>query len=278
MLFIKEESMKKRTSILAAILVIVFAATLIMAVPAMAWWEANTTVTLSGPTEPVPENSLVTLTVTETNDGSTAYWMGPAWVELNPGGYILDYTMVQSGDYITLGILNPGETWVWEVEVLVTEDTLFEAIGHGMALGQEDITWGIENDQGEMAWPGERAELMVFVIPPPPAEGLTPGFWKTHPEAWADTGYSPEQTFSGVFGVGPEVSLMAALEEGGGHEEALGRHAVAELLNAAHPDVDYTIGDPADVIAMVQAAYAAGEYEETKDLLESYNETDFELY
>jgi hypothetical protein len=108
-------------------------------------------------------------------------------------------------------------------------------------------------------------------------EGLTPGFWKNHPEEWANTAYSPDDLFSDVFGVGPAVTLMEAADTGGGDADALDRHAVAALLNASHPDVDYPMTE-AEVIAAVQDAYASGEYEDTKDEFESYNETDFELY
>jgi hypothetical protein len=56
----------------------------------------------------------------------------------------------------------------------------------------------------------------------------------------------------------------------GGGENALARHAVAALLNASSPDVDYYT-DVAGVIALVQEAYATGEFESAKDLLDLQN-------
>jgi len=51
----------------------------------------------------------------------------------------------------------------------------------------------------------------------------------------------------------------------------MARHAVAALLNAANPDVDYplTVGE---IIAAVQAAYASGNFEPAHVLFEGYNE------
>lgn len=83
------------------------------------------------------------------------------------------------------------------------------------------------------------------------AQGCTPGYWKQphHFDSWAATGYDPNQTLETVFDV-PDalgldnVTLAQALSFGGGPGEIgaakmLLRAAVAALLNAAHPDVNY---------------------------------------
>ena len=61
------------------------------------------------------------------------------------------------------------------------------------------------------------------------------------------------------------------MDQGGGGEKALGRHAVAALLNAASPDVDYAYTE-AEVIAAVQNAYATGDFNRVKNDLEYQNE------
>jgi hypothetical protein len=117
---------------------------------------------------------------------------------------------------------------------------------------------------------------------PPGGEGCTPGFWKNHPEDWV--GYSPTATLTSVFGAGGlgslgSTTLLDALSFKGGStlEEAkqiLLRHAVAALLNAAHPDVDYDM-TTAEVIALVQTALASGDREDilaAKDTLAGLNE------
>ena len=61
---------------------------------------------------------------------------------------------------------------------------------------------------------------------------------------------------------------------GGGGLNALARHAVAALLNAADPDVD---PDPlfdttAEVIAAFQDAFDSGDFQPTKNLFAASNE------
>lgn len=114
-------------------------------------------------------------------------------------------------------------------------------------------------------------------------EGCTPGYWKVcqHLDSWGPTGFSPTDTFNGVFGVtqyvdckGVPYTLLdvmylngngyfcgpgnsgnkdahpagpvncrqgTAFQNLGGDpiSENLGFHAVAALLNAAHPGINY---------------------------------------
>jgi hypothetical protein len=98
-------------------------------------------------------------------------------------------------------------------------------------------------------------------------EGCTPGFWKNHLDQWASTGLSPSQTVEDIFDV-PDafgldgMTLLAALSAPGGPTLAetarvLLHHAVAALLNASHPGVDYP-RTPESIIADVNAALASG--------------------
>jgi hypothetical protein len=69
------------------------------------------------------------------------------------------------------------------------------------------------------------------------------------------------------------LTLEQALKLGGGGINALIRHAVAALLNAAHPDVNSTaFPTPAHVIAATQAAVSGGTVEATKNAFEAANE------
>jgi hypothetical protein len=103
---------------------------------------------------------------------------------------------------------------------------------------------------------------------PPGQEGCTPGFWKQpqHLDAWVT--YTPGQTLESVFDV-PDafgldnVTLLEALSLEGGSTtadaaEVLLRQAVAALLNAASPEVDYPLTE-AEIIARVNAALASGD-------------------
>lgn len=102
-------------------------------------------------------------------------------------------------------------------------------------------------------------------------QGCTPGYWKQdhHYDSWV--GYNPNDSFAAVFGVAYGGTLAEAAAAKGGGANALARHAVAALLNSANGNVDY-LYSTADVISMVQAAFASGDYNGTKDLFEAQNE------
>jgi hypothetical protein len=114
--------------------------------------------------------------------------------------------------------------------------------------------------------------------PPPGGDGCTPGFWKNSVGSWP-AGYLPGQDFDATFGVNifsPNISLLVALGQGGGGANALGRHAAAALLNSASDNVDYGMST-AQVIALVQSAFASGDFESAKNTLAALNETDCAL-
>ena len=104
-------------------------------------------------------------------------------------------------------------------------------------------------------------------------EGLTPGFWKAkhHYKYWV--GYEKNDDYATIFGVDAsfDKTLLGALKQGGGKEKALGRHAVAALLNATHLGIDYMYTE-AEIIALVQEAYATGDFNGVKDILAEQNE------
>jgi hypothetical protein len=118
---------------------------------------------------------------------------------------------------------------------------------------------------------------------PEKGEGCTPGFWKQtqHFDSWV--GFEPGDFFEAVFGVedvtvragGQDTidnpTLLQALNATGGGVNALARHAVAALLNASNPDVDFEF-TTAEVIALVQEAFETGDFERIKDILAAENE------
>jgi uncharacterized repeat protein (TIGR01451 family) len=118
---------------------------------------------------------------------------------------------------------------------------------------------------------------VIVQCAPTGLQGCTPGFWRNHPHQWQV--YTTGQSFNAVFGVTQaqtgkpnSENLMAAVRKGGGGWSALGRHAVAALLNAAQSNVAYEL-TTAQVIARVQAAAAdPALVESTKNELERFNE------
>jgi len=97
-------------------------------------------------------------------------------------------------------------------------------------------------------------------------EGLSHGYWKNHTEDWPPTGYSPSQTLASVFSESADLglggyTLLQALDFGGGptltdKAQLLLVQAVAAVLNAAHPDINYPL-TVAQVVAQVNAALAS---------------------
>jgi hypothetical protein len=141
--------------------------------------------------------------------------------------------------------------------------------------GSDQLTLGLEATADRTT--SSEGSLTVTCTPPDNGgggEGCTPGYWKQtqHFDSW--TGYTQTQNFETVFGVDASFNkdLLGALQQGGGGEKALGRHAVAALLNSASGGVSYDYST-AEVIDLVQDAYASGDFEGAKNLLEAANES-----
>jgi hypothetical protein len=167
-----------------------------------------------------------------------------------------------------------------DYEVMVDETTVPAGWTQTPTLVGADPT--IDNNPNPFAvtLPGPTtSDLTIdfgYIAPPVGGEGCTPGYWKNHAgllkkngdyqkDSWAGTGYAVGDLYDATFGVTSSFggTLIEALNRGGGGENALGRHAVAALLNAAS-SVSYMY-TPAQVIAAVQAAYASGDFEGTKN-------------
>lgn len=125
------------------------------------------------------------------------------------------------------------------------------------------------------AEPGIDIEKFVKSVERGGGEGLTPGYWKQphHFDSWTD--FEPNDNYNDVFGLDdtdddPSLTLLGALERGGGENNALGRHAVAAILNAANTYIDYDLTF-SQIQAAVQDAYATGIFEPLKDQLDDYN-------
>jgi hypothetical protein len=106
-------------------------------------------------------------------------------------------------------------------------------------------------------------------------EGCTPGYWRQshHYDSWPAP-YTPTTLFSAVFeNAFPGKTLGQVLQLGGGGLNALGRHTVAALLNAASPGVDYDL-TPAEVIQLFNDLHpgTTNEYNKLKDYFQKFNE------
>ena len=104
---------------------------------------------------------------------------------------------------------------------------------------------------------------MIVILQSCAQEGCTLGYWKNHTDRWCDA-YETCDIFGAVFANTPpslaNLTLLQALNLGGGGIYNLARQGVAALLNACSPDVDYAgySDNPQAVINAVSAAYLAG--------------------
>ncbi|MDH3306032.1 MAG: choice-of-anchor E domain-containing protein [Acidimicrobiia bacterium] len=161
-----------------------------------------------------------------------------------------------SGDTNTNGILETTETWTYSAAGVAAAG---QYANIGTSTGVPPVGPPVSDDD-----PSHYYGLVA-------ADGCTPGYWKQTQHFWAWTTYTQGDSFEAIFGVSYEKTLLQALKAGGGDEKALGRHATAALLNASNPDVSYAYSE-AQIIALVQDAWATGEYEQAKNLLAYQNE------
>ncbi|MDX1928945.1 MAG: SdrD B-like domain-containing protein [Pirellulaceae bacterium] len=261
--------------------------------------DLSLTKTVNNTTATVGSNVVFTLTVTNASGFSTA--TGVTVKDVLPAGLTFvgatfsDSSDSFAGDIWTIGTLAAGQSATLAITATVTSGTSLTNFAQVQTAGQPDTdsTPGNNND----GTPREDDEGLATVTPAGivikkyvnevidiGGEGLTPGFWKQtqHFYAWTAP-YSPlpvapvgfVNQYNAVFGLtsaqsDPSLTLLGALQRGGGGANALGRHAVAALLNAANPNVSY-LYSVSQIISMVQNAYATSNYDAAKNLLETQN-------
>ena len=136
--------------------------------------------------------------------------------------------------------------------------------------------------EGSIVGTPSEATILLLCTPPMGGEGCTPGFWKNwtgappgqQPNAWLATGYDWVDPFTsaGFVDAYRSRTFLEVLSQGGGGRNALGRHTVAALLNAAHPHVAYDL-TVHEVVAMFnQVILEGGNVNALRALFESYNE------
>jgi hypothetical protein len=175
-----------------------------------------------------------------------------------------------SGDY-AFADLGPGTYFVCEASTVGWVQTFPNVVGGEVIdtcddiAGNEAFGYTFTTESGVDLVDNDFGNFELPVL-----EGCTPGFWKVlqHHDAWAATGFTTGQTLESVFdipdGLGlDDRTLVQALNfRGGSTDEGaaqiLLRAAVAAILNAAHPDIDYEF-ELADIIADVNAALASGD-------------------
>ncbi|KPJ78417.1 MAG: hypothetical protein AMJ54_03450, partial [Deltaproteobacteria bacterium SG8_13] len=214
-------------------------------------------------------------------------------VVLSDGAQVHDALINPSGNHeIWSGILQPGQVVEFDRAYTATmnDGILGEVINTATAVGSplrpdgvylSNVTdldqWTVEVTH-ELRVAIDIEKYVQVVESGQGTEGLSPGYWKQrhHFDDWV--GFRPGDRYEKIFDVNASgcKSLLDALRTKGGKENALLRHSTAALLNAAHPHIDYAFSQ-AEIIDMVQAAFASGNYEDAKNQFEAQNEKGADL-
>jgi len=166
------------------------------------------------------------------------------------------------------------------VQRFVTEDLplpafiLFDSLECAAATGESLTGSVVVGETATLTLGSEDVAFCRYVNSFNPGdEGCTPGFWKQdfHFGHWLPTGYLPTTELQEVFdfdevngqigGLADDTMLEALNYQGGngklGAAQILLRAAVAAVLNAAHPDVQFAFTED-QVIALVDAQLQGG--------------------
>jgi hypothetical protein len=266
----------KKMKRLIVLAVVIIAAVLVLSNTAFAGSVTSNGITLtwpdyplSGPAllscEPWADPSVNTVTLTGVPEGasvvanfvySSPYTGSPTY--LPP----VTYDNVTGGTLV-IPVVYPEDTTLWPVWDPATNERAIAVAGFIRVTSGDTVTKLVAK------------QWWIRCVPPLDFQGCTPGYWRQehHFDSWVPTGYAPADDFNSVFGVTATFNphtLLDAVWLGGGGENALARHAVAALLNAAHPDINYYYS-VSQILAGVQAAYASGDFEPFKSALDFAN-------
>ncbi len=132
----------------------------------------DTLVSITTSDATVYANGTVTLTVTEENKGDVPLTSPSVVVDNGVGTLSAPPT---TGDTNANGVLDVGETWSWTVtEVVVSGDTTFTALGHGIDPLNNDISFA-------NGYTNEKATVDVDVIAPHTTLTITADVYETTP-------------------------------------------------------------------------------------------------
>ncbi len=167
----------------------------------------------------------------------------------------MDSDGVIDGDGDADGQMDIGETWYWTGQYQVTQSDVDAA---RMSMNPYYIQNTATADSNETAPERDSENVLLSVMQE--YEGLSPGYWKNHPEDWDGimATDSFESFFFGAptpglnwkvkiingggkekFVTNPDITMAQALDLTGGDAAALARQAVAAVLNVRDEDVTY---------------------------------------
>lgn len=194
---------------------------------------------------------------------------GLDWTE-DPDQAACTITDDPAGDILSCKIekLGAGDSFVVQVKALTDADDCGDLRNVATASTADEPAELLGNNQDDAT--------ITVVCEDGGDEGCTPGFWKNHTSLWDGLGTDDvtstvqttdgfNATFgvtSGLSGLADSVTLLDAVNLGGGGLKALARHAAAAAANADADSVDYEFS-LAQVIALYRDAVGADPGPET---------------
>jgi hypothetical protein len=173
--------------------------------------------------------------------------------DLDGGDVLLDSTATAADGTWSFGDLDPG---AYNVEEVLS----------GGYQSNDETDFFVDLTSGETYGVNDDTTFMNFV--PNPPSGQTPGFWKNHLDIYfqelGDGGISADANtlYEDVFLVDltgdlDGITLVEALNLGGGEFDGVVRHSAAALANAASDDLNFSF-----------AGFAAGAIRDTLELID----------
>ncbi len=132
--------------------------------------QPHTTISITADVYETLPGENVLLTVSDTNDGEVPLTGNTVVLTYGLNTIVLDENSPNfSGDADNDGVMDPGETWVWTLEFLISANTTFSVAGHGDDLLGNDIS-------PDTGYASEADSIVIRVI----GTTRTIGFWQTH--------------------------------------------------------------------------------------------------
>ena len=130
-------------------------------------------------------------------------------------------------------------------------------------------SWTAEDECDNVSASCSQTILVLSCAEP---NGCTLGYWKNHTLAWDC--YTTCTLYNSVFTgstLDPNLTLLQALNLGGGSCNNLARQSVAALLNICDGTLDFSVATEAELVALVNAAFANGTCGAAGSLLDGFN-------
>lgn len=210
--------------------------------------------------------------------------------EVRPRPYCIEiWNATHDGDVpVTASFVDVDAGWELDFMLVATGDGVTQ-LSYDRYYGATTRTVTVNRAIGGIIWfkfkpvepppPPPPCEVNCEPPPPPPppqgGQGCTPGYWRQahHYDSWTAP-YTPSTLFSSVFrDAFPGKTLGEVVALGGGGLNALGRHSVAALLNAASSGVSYDLAVERVISAFNTASVGTrNQINDQKDQFEFFNE------